>query len=152
MKIIDISDKFNDNSIRIKKKIVFHWTGGSTAKGAIDWLNKRSGGKGSVGYNYIIDKDGSIYMLADPRTRWMHNTGLGTKYDEDTIPIALASKDENDRFTDRQVMASKSLVEKLDKWFWITETTHHAALNSKKVDFPEYIWAEFAQQVLIFLK
>jgi len=147
MKIIDITDKFNDNSCKIKKKIVFHWTGGSTAKGAINWLNERNEGHGSVGYNYIIDKSGDIYMLANPKVRWMHNTGTGTINDKNIVSISLVAKDEHDKITEAQIKSSKSLVKKLNDLFWITEITHHAALNSQKQDFPEYIWRELEQRI-----
>ena len=140
-KIIDITEKFNDNSISNKREIVgvFHWTGGHRANGAIDWLNKRRDGKGSVGYNYIIDRDGLVYMLAKPGSRWMHNTGLGTHFDENTISISFAALDENDSFTEDQIESGKMLIKELHKMFDV-KWTHHAKLNSHKQDFPEWFW------------
>jgi N-acetyl-anhydromuramyl-L-alanine amidase AmpD len=139
--VIDITKRFNDNSISNKKEIigVFHWTGGHDAEGAIEWLDERKGGVGSVGYNYIIDRNGLIYMLAKPGSRWMHNTGLGTHFDESTISIAFAALDENDTFTDEQIESAKILIEDLQEMFDI-KWTHHAKLNSHKRDFPDWFW------------
>ena len=76
MNITDITDRFRDNAQKVSKKVIWHWTASNTAKSAIDWLDQRADGKGSVGYNYIIDKNGDVYMLGNPKNTWFHNTGL----------------------------------------------------------------------------
>ena len=147
MNIIDITNQFKDNSQKVQKKIIFHWTASSTAKSAIDWLDQRANGEGSVGYNYIIDKDGSIYMLGNPEQRWFHNTGLGISFDKDTISISLVSRGKKDLFTDKQIANVRHLISILKNLYRIVEINHHAALNKNKPDFPEYIWKEFKKQV-----
>ena len=143
MKMIDISGRFADNAICEKEHRigVFHWTGGPTAEGAIEWLDKRKGGKGSVGYNYVIDRDGTVFILADPRTSWMHNSGLGTAYDRHTVSISFAAKNAAHGITEEQTRAAHSLVVLLESWFDIS-WTHHAAINSHKQDFPAEMWEE----------
>ena len=151
MMITNITQRFLDNALNNKANriIVFHWTGSHTAKSAIDWLDQRNEGNGSVGYNFIIDKDGVVYMLADPLTHWMHNTGLGTNFDEKTISISLASFGMSDPFTDKQIESSKGLVQFLEKRFNIIKTTHHAHLNKNKQDFPKELWDSFSKKILI---
>ncbi|MDY0174364.1 MAG: peptidoglycan recognition family protein [Bacteroidales bacterium] len=151
MKIIDITGRFLDNSLRRNSiedlRIVFHWTASSTAKSAIDWLDTRLGGKGTVGYNYIIDRDGTIYVLADPGERWMHNSGLGANYDQNTISISLVMKDETDPVSQNQEYASRQLLLDLNSKFEIKEITHHAHINRNKRDFPEKLWESFIASV-----
>ena len=138
MKIKDITKRFNDNSRKVRKKLVFHWTGGSTAEGAIEWLDKRLNGKGSVGYNYIID-DKTIYLLAHPSTRWMYNTGRGTTFDSDTISVSFVGSKDGDITHDKLVLA-KELVDELRRTFDIYAIHHHAELSNKKQDFPSDTW------------
>lgn len=149
MNIIDITRRFEDNSLnsKVDKTIVYHWTGGLTAASAINWLDQRKGGKGSVGYNYIIGKDGRIFMLANPHTRFMHNTGKGTNFDKRTISISLASNGENDPFTDKQIKACRDLRKHLQERFSIIREYCHRELNKKKPDFPDYIWEDFKKKV-----
>lgn len=135
--IIDLTTRFKDNAICNKKEVtvVFHWTGGS-AKSAIDWLDNRLNGKGTVGYNYIISGH-KLYILADPKTHYMNHSGLGDKYDRDSISIAFCYTSYP---TDEELKVAKNLLEDIKEWFTVKEYTHHAAINSKKVDFPADYW------------
>lgn len=148
MNIIDITEQFKDNAHRISKKIIWHWTASNTAKSAIDWLDQRNNGEGSVAYNYIIDKNGDVYMLGNPKNTFFHNSGLGTPYDKDTISISLVSRGKKDLFTDEQIESSKRLYSILKCLYKIELNTHHASINSKKQDFPEHIWKEFKKAIL----
>lgn len=148
MNIIDITNQFEDNSQKVQKKIVFHWTGGSTAQGTIDWLDQRKNGKGSVGYNYIVCKNGEIYMLGNPSYRWFHNTGIGSDFDKETISISLVSRGKKDKFTDEQIQAVRHLLPILKNLYRIVDITHHAALNKNKYDFPEYVWKDFKKKII----
>jgi hypothetical protein len=149
MEFIDLSKMFIDNVNvhRPQKKIVYHWTGSKTAKSAYNWLNERNEGKGSVAYNYIIDKDGKIYILCDPFKGWFHNTGLGSNYDRNTISVALVSMGANDPITSKQIFSASLLNVKLNKEFHITEITHHRHLNRKKQDFPAKQWKELFPKI-----
>ncbi len=148
MHIIDITERFKDNAHRISKKIIWHWTASNTAKSAIDWLDQRNNGEGSVAYNYIIDKNGDVYMLGNPKNTFFHNSGLGTLYDKDTISISLVSRGKKDNFTDEQIVSSKQLYSVLKCLYKIELNTHHASINSNKSDFPDHIWKEFNKQII----
>ena len=147
MHIINLENQFKDNAHKISKKIIWHWTGSNTAKSAIDWLDQRHEGKGSIAYNYIIDKNGDVYMLGNPNNTFFHNTGLGTEYDKDTISISLVSRGKKDPFTDEQIESSKRLYTILKCLYKIELNTHHAAINSNKSDYPDYIWKEFKSKL-----
>ncbi len=147
MHIIDITERFKDNAHKVRKKIIWHWTASSTAKSAIDWLDQRNNGEGSVAYNYIIDKNGDVYMLGNPKNTFFHNSGLGTEYDKDTVPIALVSKGKKDPFTEAQLESCKQLYSILKGLYRIELNTHHASINSHKQDFPEHIWKKFRKQI-----
>ena len=147
MKLIDITEQFKDNSHRVEKGIVWHWTASKTAKSAIDWLDQRENGEGSVAYNYIIDKNGDVYMLGNPNYAWFHNTGLGSAYDKDIISISFVSMGREDLFTDEQINSAKHLYSILNDEYKITLNTHHASLNSHKQDFPEKMWIELKEQL-----
>ncbi len=136
----DKTEMFSDNSRKVQKIIVLHWTGSNTAKSAINWLNERKNGKGSVGYNYIIDRNGDMYILGDPGERWFHNTGIGTHFDKDTISIAFVSMGTEPVFTPEQIKTLKDWIEQLRADFDITQIRHHASLNLKKPDFPDHVW------------
>ena len=108
MRIIDKTAQFKDNIYiyKTRRRILWHWTGSRAAQSAINWLDQRIGGKGTVGYNYIIDKNGYIYMLVDPHKGFMQSSGLGKTYDELTIAIAFAMLDETDDLTEEQIESS----------------------------------------------
>jgi len=148
MNIIDISDRFKDNAQKVSKKVIWHWTASNTAKSAIDWLDQRAGGEGTVAYNYIIDKNGDVYMLGNPKNTFFHNTGLGTEYDKDTISISLVCRGKKDSFTDAQIESSKRLYSVLKCLYEIELNTHHAAINSNKSDFPNKTWKKFKEQII----
>ena len=147
MKVHDKKQMFKDNCQPVRKTIVLHWTGSETAESAINWLNERKNGEGSVGYNYIIDRNGDLYILADPGESWFHNTGLGTAFDKDTISIALVSTGKEPVITFYQIARLQQWIYMLQEDFEIIEITHHAALNSKKPDFPEKIWEQIKEEL-----
>ncbi len=142
MKRIDVTERFRSRHAQKRKvRVVFHWTASGSAAGTIDWLTQRADGFGSVGYNYIIEKNGDVYFLADPRDRWFHNTGRGTAYDSHTVSIAFVMRDGSEEMTEEQLHAAAQLmVGELDDWFDFATVTHHAAVNNNKQDFPEEIW------------
>lgn len=137
--MVDLTKRFKNNVICRRKQVVlvFHWTASETALSAINWLADRLDGRGTVGYNYIIDRDGTVYMLGDPRYVWFHNTGLGSRYDSNTVSVAFVMRDESQPVTERQIASGKELVKNIDDMFKVINVTHHAALNSSKRDFPE---------------
>jgi len=147
MKLIDITNRFKDNSHQVEKGIIWHWTASSTAKSAINWLDERNNGEGSVAYNYIIDKNGDVYMLGNPNYAWFHNSGLGSEYDKDIISISLVSMGREDLFTDEQIESSRQLYSILSEEYKITLNTHHASINEHKQDFPETLWVEFKEKI-----
>ena len=146
MHIINIEERFKDNAHKVRKKVIWHWTGSSTAKSAIDWLDQRNNGEGTVAYCYIIEgKD--VYMLGNPNNTWFHNTGLGSEYDKDTIPIAIVSRGKKDKFPQDSIDSAKKLYSILKGLFEIYDNTHHASINKNKQDFPEHIWKEFKSKI-----
>ena len=156
MKIKDISERFLDNSYPRMSiaACVLHWTGSPTAKRAIDWLDQRLNGEGTVAYNYIIDRDGIVYMLVDPMKAWVYHSGLGSKYDQKTISVAFVSwgiQSEKksgtlwvpyggsylQELTQEQIDAFAELYGQLTVIFGDIPLTHHAAINPHKVDLTE---------------
>ncbi len=142
MKIIDITSEFENNFIKIEKTLVFHWTATNTAEEAIKYLKNRLNGKGTVGYNYIVEKNGDIFMLADPCNAWMHNSAMGTDYDKNTISISLVNIGDGN-FEENQLIATKNLIDHLKKNYKIVEITNHHKLYPKKIDFPDDVWEKF---------
>ena len=148
MNITDISDRFKDNAQKVSKRVIWHWTASDTAKSAIDWLDQRNNGEGSVAYNYIIDKNGDVYMLGNPKNTWFHNTGLGSEYDKDTISISLVCRGKKDSFTEAQIESSKRLYSVLKCLYQIEINTHHASINLHKQDFPDKTWVDFKKKII----
>src|SRR3972149_4662478 len=62
-----------------KTMIFWHHTAGTTAQGAIDWWNQTPV---AVGTAYLIDRDGTIFEVFDPKL-WAYH--LGVKNDDDYI-------------------------------------------------------------------
>lgn len=150
MKIVDKTKMFLDNAQRRTAPnytLVVHWTGGSTASGAIEHLNKRAGGEGSVGYNAIIDKDGTVYLLADPRTHWMHNTGKGTSFDRKTISVSFVALPK-DKITVEQIRSFRKYKMELEEWCNISVVNCHKELNPNKPDFPAAQWEELYKELV----
>lgn len=140
MKILDASHIFKNifQHDKLDRKIILHWTGSNSVRSTIDWLSSRLDGKGTVGYNYIIDTNGDVYKCC-PSSAWFHNTGLGSNFDKGTISIAFVSSGD---FPSRQQIKSLNILieTSIAPAFNILEITHHAALNSKKQDFPDKYW------------
>ena len=151
MRIINKIDTFKDNVLfhRPQKKRLWHWTGSRTASSAINWLDKRIDGTGTIGYHFIIDKNGYIYMLADPHKSFMQSSGLGKTFDSTIIAIAFAILDETDDITKEQYESAKYLINKTNKEFHILGDIHHAQINSHKIDFPKWLWKDIQKELNI---
>ena len=141
---------FLDNAMKREKPefdLVAHWTGSSRPEGDLNWLNTRNNGRGSVGYNCIIGKDGARYILADPKTHWMHNTGCGTGFDKTTISIAFSALNAEDKITEDQIKSFREYKAELEEWCTIKSFSCHAELNRNKQDFPAEIWEQLKKKL-----
>lgn len=69
-----------------KKHIFWHHTAGTTADGAITWWNQTPD---RVGTAYVIDRDGTIYEVFDPKWWGFH---LGVKTSEGGDPNEMDEK------------------------------------------------------------
>lgn len=81
-----------------KRQIVIHHTVGGSAKSTFNWWladRNKSGEILKVGTAYIIERDGTIYEVFDPRY-WAHHLGLkhrdNTRLNQQSIGIELASE------------------------------------------------------------
>lgn len=77
-------------TVNEKTMIFLHHTAGMNADGAISWWNQTPD---VVGVAYVIDRDGTIYEVFDPKM-WAYHLGLKTndKYaDKDSIGIEIVS-------------------------------------------------------------
>jgi hypothetical protein len=140
MKIFDASHLFLGNYKLDKpdRILVFHWTGKGSSQQIVDYLRSRLNGAGTVGYNYIVDTDGSVFKLC-PVYAWFHNTGRGSLFDSKSCSIAFVS--DGDFPNKRQIQSVNMLVEtEISTAVNIVEITHHAALNPDKPDFPDEYW------------
>lgn len=63
------------SGVQPKKQIIWHHTAGMTADGAITWWNQTPD---RVGTAYVIDRDGTIYEVFDPKT-WAYHLGVYAK-------------------------------------------------------------------------
>lgn len=114
------------------KAIVFHYTGGTTADGAIDTLRKRG-----LAYNYIIDKDGSVHVIAPGGTRAAHmrdsDKGPGGFGNSNSIGIAYVGTGEDD-ISDAQRAVGRALAARDAGKFKIapTQVFGHGEINSHK--------------------
>lgn len=72
------NDQFYPTAVS-KDQIFWHHTAGLTADGAINWWNQTPD---HVGVAYVIDRDGKIYEVFDPKCWGYH---LGVKGDDDQI-------------------------------------------------------------------
>ena len=148
MQIKDITNIFPDNAIKHKRTVVFHWTATDTAKAAVDYLKNRLNGKGTVGYNYIIEKNGDIFMLANPCNAWMHNSAQGTEFDKNTISISFVNIGDGN-FTEQQTNVAFELVNNLKEQFNIVAFTNHHILYPPKPDFPDDVWEKLKTKLKI---
>ena len=146
MNIINLTTDFEKNYIKHKRIIVFHWTATKTATEAIDYLKSRLEGKGTVGYNYIIDENGDVFMLANPCNAWMHNSAMGTEFDKNTISISFVNIGDG-LFSDAQIVAAKELLSTLKKQYEIIEITNHHKLYAGKPDFPDDVWQKLLKKI-----
>jgi len=95
-KTIDIRKKWENFSYEgAEKRIIFlHHTAGYNVQSSEDWLYKLTlknfrERKGSIGVNYYIDKDGTIFYAID-ENKWAWHSGLGNiEFEKRTISIEL---------------------------------------------------------------
>lgn len=110
----------------------FHYTGGSTAQGAIDTLRKRG-----LSYNYLIDRDGSIIGLVPPDHRAAHmrpsNRGVEGLGNQNMIGYAFVGMGEKD-MTPQQQQAAYELASRDARRFGLKPEQFygHGELNSHK--------------------
>lgn len=142
--IVDLTDKFKDNSFLYKQKrnIAWHWDAAPNAQISIKWLDERLKGNGTIVYNYLIGRDGTIYKLVDPLISYAHHTGKGLKFDRYCIGVAISSTGYNESFTDAQMKAAFQLRNDLYDVFDIGVEHSHHELKEYKPDFPDNMWAE----------
>ena len=140
MKILDASNALKNN-YQINKPdrdLVFHWTGAGSIDSIINWFSTRLNGKGTVGYNYIIDANGDVYKLC-PINAWFHNTGKGTNFDSGTISIAFLSAGTYP--TPSQIKSCKILLQtEIESSVNIVHYYCHSELCDHKIDFPADYW------------
>lgn len=86
------NDQFYPQAIK-KTQIFWHHTAGMNAAGAIAWWNQTPD---HVGTAYVIDRDGTIYEVFDPKS-WAYHLGIPAKNggdgmdDKDSIGIEIVS-------------------------------------------------------------
>ena len=150
MKVYDVTDRFLDNAIPRKPRVdvVAHWTAGRSVGQDLNWLDKRLGGKGSVGYNLLIARNGDRYLLANIDTHFMHNSGLGSRYDRNTISFSFCTMGAKEGVTPVQVESAREFIAEIRKKYEIRKLVCHAEINSKKPDFPEEMWKELKAALL----
>lgn len=92
MKIIyDLLPKGEYIPAEVKKElIVLHHTVSSTARSAIEWWKQE---KARVGVAFVIDKDGTIYQLFEPKF-WAYHIGKGSNdlHNQRSIGIEIVNE------------------------------------------------------------
>jgi len=87
-----------------KDTIVLHHTVSSVGKYVDDWF-KADRGKSKVAVAYVVDKDGTVYELFNPKY-WAYHTGTGNRNNIDKRSIAI------------EVVNEGALIKKGDEYFW----------------------------------
>jgi hypothetical protein len=129
-----------------KRTIVIHWTGSKSAASTVNYLKDRLNGKGTVGYNEIIDTNGDIYKLA-PLGRYFHNTGLGDDFDCNTFSISFTGNNAKDILeNERMIKSARNRINELKPYF--RDIYCHRELNPNKEDFPEKEWGALKKKLL----
>ena len=103
---------------QVKKSIFLHHTAGTSASGAIDWWNQTPD---HVGTAYVLDRDGTIYEVFDPKSWGYH---LGVRGDDNwqekhSIGIELVSagqlyKEKDGNFYFYPLFPNKAAAKKID--------------------------------------
>jgi len=110
--------------------IVFHYTGGTTAGGAIDTLRKRG-----LAYHYLVDKDGSIVRLVNPDSQAQHmKPGEGKNVSNDNaVGISYVGRSEGD-ISPAQRAAGRMLAARVAQQYGIDQGNvyGHGEVNSHK--------------------
>lgn len=105
---IDTRYYITGGKLQAPVEIIFHHTGGPTVKGAIATLIKRG-----LSYHYIIDRDGTIYKLADANTIQYHAKGHNFR----TIGISFVGGGKFGKVNVEQHKSAIKLVNTLKKEF-----------------------------------
>lgn len=143
-------EEFKDNAMQRKLYFVVHWTGSKSAISTVNYLENRLNGKGTVGYNVIIDINGDIYSLAG-FDHFFHNTGLGTDFDALTYSIAFTGNNAKNILENKKMIASAKII--LDTFYRAypnceIEVCCHRELNENKPDFPEKEWEILKEKLM----
>lgn len=99
-----LSDYDYIKSVHKKNQIVLHHTVSSTAQSTINWF-KNDGGKSKVAVAFVIDKDGTIYKLFEPKY-WAWHLGKGSNTRHNAFSIGI------------EIVNEGGLVKKEDKLYW----------------------------------
>jgi hypothetical protein len=133
------------------KAIITHHTGGATLQSAIAALNQKG-----LGYNYIVDKDGTVHQFVPEGRRGAHirpgwgDVGKGLTNDN-TIGISAVGVDERD-LTPAQIEAMRNLARRLGIKFKIppSRVFGHGQVNpghrTQSEGATTYKWAQQQQQ------
>lgn len=127
-----------------KDTIVLHHTVSSVGKYVDDWF-KKDRGKSKVAVAYVVDKDGTVFELFNPKY-WAYHTGTGNRNNIDKRSIAIE-------------IVNEGTLDKIgDKFYWF-DGKHEYHGNPMKLNrswrnhlyFAEYTEAQIKAAIeLIF--
>lgn len=128
--------------------IVLHDTGGSTARGALEWFNKP---ESKVSAHFVIDKDGTVYECVEVEDKAWHagrSSLFGRENVNDfSIGIEIVDDDDADRYPPAQISALTILCTELCSKYEIPLNRvvgHlHIAPGRKGDPGPDFPWFEF---------
>lgn len=137
MKIIfkpEIWDKFHNGFKRMvpPNRIIVHGTGGGkSAQALFNWIlgskfERAQAYRNGEGFPFLVDRNGDIYQLQDPKTIWAYHSSTG-RMDERTIGIETVNPDpdNNAEYTDSQAASLIDLILHLLDQFQIDNITGH---------------------------
>lgn len=84
-----------------------HYTGGDSLSGAISWANKKN-----VGYQFLIDKDGTVHMVQNPdegRTNHWGKRRVGPAGNHNSVGISFVGRE--GKATPAQILSGLKLIE-----------------------------------------
>lgn len=118
-----------DRPLEEKRAIVLHSTEGDTVEGAVSTLNARG-----LTYHYLIDRDGKVVQLADPRAR----VGHALNHNKGTIGISFVGDTDNGRspINAAQIASAEALARDLKQCIPTLQgmTSHKIIDPSRKSD------------------
>lgn len=168
-KNLTIREKYNSGLDRVQNgkevivnEIVVHGTGGgSSADAMIKWMmsgeRKAEYVKGIALYHYLVDFDGGITEIIDPK-KWVYHSSSGA-HDMRTIGIEMMNSDPQNRnpYTDAQYKALNELVIELLKANSIIDTIVGHGQNAKKYSSAykncpgkNFDWKKIADELTFF--